>query len=309
MKKLTQFSVNYPVTVSMMVVAIILLGYISFNRLGIDLLPDLNAPRIFVEITAGEKPPEEIEKQYIENIEAQSIRQKGVKQVSSVCMVGSAQITVEYEWGQDMDEAFLDLQKALTSYSQNSDIDDFTISQHNPNATPVMIVGMLNPEITDMDELRLIGENYIRNELIRLDGIADVVITGAEEKEVLIETNNYLLDAYGITAGQIVQQIQNINRNVSGGTIVEMGKKYIIKGVSLIDNIDEINDIIVTYQQSNPDQNNQTTNNETANVKIPCRFYNSELLMLTTTLNERDAGSIAGDNCETFPVSVSSGLV
>ncbi|MAE07574.1 MAG: acriflavine resistance protein B [Bacteroidetes bacterium] len=269
MKKLTQFSVNYPVTVSMMVVAIILLGYISFSRLGIDLLPDINAPRIFIEITAGEKPPEEIEKQYIENIEAQSIRQKGVKQVSSVCMVGSAQITVEYNWGQDMDEAFLDLQKALTSYSQNSDIDDFTISQHNPNATPIMIVGMLNSEITDMDELRLIGENYIRNELIRLDGIADVVITGAEEKEVLIETNNYLLDAYGITAGQIVQQIQNINRNVSGGTIVEMGKKYIIKGVSLIDNIDELKEVIIGYSQSNPDENSFQSNNETSYEKIP----------------------------------------
>ena len=109
MKKLTQFSVNYPVTVSMMVVAILLLGYISFDRLGVDLLPDLNAPRIFIEIKAGEKPPEEIEKQYIEDIEAQSIRQKGVKQISSVCVVGSAQITVEYEWGHDMDEAFLDL--------------------------------------------------------------------------------------------------------------------------------------------------------------------------------------------------------
>lgn len=269
MKKLTQFSVNYPVTVSMMVIAIILLGYISFSRLGVDLLPDLNAPRIFIEITAGEKPPEEIEKQYIENIEAQSIRQKGVKQVSSVCMVGSAQVTVEYDWGQDMDEAFLDLQKALTSYSQNSDIDDFTISQHNPNATPIMIVGMLNPEITDMNELRLVGENYIRNELIRLDGIADIVITGGEEKEVLIETNKYLLDAYGLTVGQIVQQIQNVNRNVSGGTIVEMGKKYIIKGVSLIENIDELEDVIVTYKQSNPDQNSPSTNSSNINEKIP----------------------------------------
>lgn len=269
MKKLTQFSVNYPVTVSMMVIAIILLGYISFSRLGVDLLPDLNAPRIFVEITAGEKPPEEIEKQYIENIEAQSIRLKGVKQVSSVCMVGSAQVTVEYEWGQDMDEAFLDLQKALTSYSQNSDIDDFSISQHNPNATPIMIIGMLNPEITDMDELRKVGENYIRNELIRLDGIADVILTGTEEKEVLIETNKYLLDAYGLTAGQLVQQIQSMNRNVSGGTIVEMGKKYIIKGVSLLDNIDELNEIVVSYQQSNPDQNNQTPGNSNVNEKIP----------------------------------------
>ena len=268
MKKLTQFSVNYPVTVSMMVIAIILLGYISFSRLGVDLLPDLNAPRIFIEINAGEKPPEEIEKQYIESIESQSIRQKGVKQVSSVCMVGSAQVTVEYEWGQDMDEAFLDLQKALTSYSQNSDIDDFTISQHNPNATPIMIVGMLNPEITDMDELRLVGENYIRNELIRLDGIADVVITGGEEKEVLIETNKYQLDAYGLSVGQIAQQIQNSNRNVSGGTIVEMGKKYIIKGVSQLDNIEQLNQIVVTYNQPNTDQKNVTSSNN-INEKTP----------------------------------------
>lgn len=260
MKKLTSFSVNYPVTVSMIVVAIILLGYISFSRLGVDLLPDINAPRIFVEIQAGEKPPEEIEKQYIEDIEAQSIRQKGVKQVSSICIVGSAQITVEYEWGQDMDEAFLDLQKALTAYSQSSDIDEFTISQHNPNSTPVMILGMVNPEITDMDELRQIGDNYIRNELIRLDGIADVILSGDEEKEVLIETNKYILDAYGLTANQIVQQIQNVNRNVSGGTIVEMGKKYIIKGVSVIENIEQLNDIIVTYTQTESDQRASGTN-------------------------------------------------
>ncbi len=269
MKKLTQFSVNYPVTVSMIVVAIILLGYISFSRLGVDLLPDLNAPRIFIEISAGEKPPEEIEKQYIEDIEAQSIRQKGVKQVSSVCMVGSAQITVEYEWGHDMDEAFLDLQKALTAYSQSSDFDDFTISQHNPNSTPIMIIGMVNPNITDMDELRQVGENYIRNELIRLEGIADVVISGAEEKEVLIETNKYLLNAYGLTAGQVVQQIQNMNRNVSGGTIVEMGKKYIIKGVSTLQNIDELNNIIVTYKQSETSQNNYIQETTTNNRKTP----------------------------------------
>ncbi|MFC2152745.1 efflux RND transporter permease subunit [Bacteroidota bacterium] len=255
MKKITQFSVNNPVTVSMIVIAIILLGYISFGRLGVDLFPDMNAPRIFVEIKAGERPPEEIEKQFIENIEAQAIRQKGVSQVSSVCMVGSARVTVEYTWGRDMDEAFLDLQKALTSFSQDSEIDEFTITQHDPNATPVMIIGMIHPEITDMDELRKVGENYIRNELIRLEGIADVTLTGTEEKEVLIETEQYKLDAYGLTTSQIVQEIQNMNRNVSGGTIVEMGKKYIIKGSSLVDRIQDIENIVLSYKQVNTSQN------------------------------------------------------
>ncbi|OQX75161.1 MAG: acriflavine resistance protein B [Bacteroidetes bacterium 4484_276] len=260
MKKITQFSVNYPVTVSMIALAIILLGWISLRKLSVDLLPEMNAPRIFVEIKAGERPPEEIEKQYIENIESLSIRQKGVTQVSSICMVGSARITVEYAWGRDMDEAFLDLQKALTTFNQNSDIDEFTITQHDPNASPVMIIGMLHPEISDMDELRKVGENYIRNELIRLEGIADVSLTGTAEKEVLIETDQYRLDAFGLTAGQIVQQIQDMNRNVSGGSVVEMGKKYIIKGASLLENVHDLENLVISYKQINPGQNTQTAN-------------------------------------------------
>lgn len=249
MKKITQFSVNYPVTVSMIVMAILLLGYVSLGKLNVDLFPEMNAPRIFVEIKAGEKPPEEIEKQFIENIEAQSIRQKGVSQVSSVCMVGSARVTVEYTWGSDMDEAFLDLQKALTNYSQNAEIDEFTITQHDPNASPILVIAMLHPEIKDMDELRKIGENYIRNELIRLEGIAEVKLSGTQEKEVRIETNQYLLDAHKLTVDQIVQKIQSLNQNVSGGSIVEMGTKYIIKGAGLIHNVHEIENVIVGTKQ------------------------------------------------------------
>jgi len=254
MKKITQFSVDYPVTVSMMVLAIILLGYISFGKLSVDLFPEMNAPRIFVEIKAGERPPEEIEKQFIESIESQAIRQKGVTQVSSVCMVGLARVTVEYTWSTDMDEAFLDLQKAMTTFNQVSDIDEFTITQHDPNASPVMIIGMVHPDITDMDELRKVGENYIRNELIRLEGIADVSLTGTEEKEIQIKTEQYLLDAHGLSADYVVQQIQNMNRNVSGGTIVEMGKKYIIKGTSQIENVQALENIIISYKQANQEQ-------------------------------------------------------
>ncbi|OFX89970.1 MAG: acriflavine resistance protein B [Bacteroidetes bacterium GWF2_33_16] len=260
MKKITQFSVNNPVTVSMIVIAIILLGYISFGKLSVDLFPDMNAPRIFVEIKAGERPPEEIEKQYIEDIEAQAIRQKGVSQVSSICMVGSARVTIEYTWGRDMDEAFLDLQKALTTYSQNANFDEFTITQHDPNASPVMIIGMFHPEITDMDELRKVGENYIRNELIRLEGIADVTLTGTEEKEILIETEQYKMDAYGLTTSQIVQEIQNMNRNVSGGTIVEMGKKYIIKGSGLVKDVRDIENIVLSYKQVVSSQTSGSSN-------------------------------------------------
>ena len=65
MKKLPQFSVNYPITILMLVLAVFLLGYISFQKLGMDLFPDIKNPRIFVELKAGELPPEEIEQKYL----------------------------------------------------------------------------------------------------------------------------------------------------------------------------------------------------------------------------------------------------
>ena len=283
MHRITKFAVEYPVTVSMFVLAIILLGNISLGRLGVDLFPDMNAPRIFVEIKAGERPPEEIEKQFVENIESQVIRQKGVLNVSSVCMVGVASITVEYNWGSDMDGAFLDLQKALTGFSQNSEIEEFTITQHNPNASPVMIIGISHPEIHDMDELRKLGENYIRNELIRLEGIADVTLSGIEEKEVLIETDQYRLKAYGITPAQLVQQIQNLNRNASGGSIVEMGKKYIIKGTSTIDDIEDIENIIISYKPTHSEQNtlNQQVTTSSDFDKVPILLKDLAKVKLT----------------------------
>jgi hydrophobic/amphiphilic exporter-1 (mainly G- bacteria), HAE1 family len=250
MKKLVHFAVNYPVTISMIILGILLLGFISLKKLSIDLLPEINAPRIFVELRAGERPPEEMEKQFVEGIEAQVVRLKGVSQVYSTCMVGAARVKVEYNWGTDMDEAFLDLQKTLSAYSQNNDIQDFVITQHDPNALPIMLIAMVNPEITDMNELRKTGENYIRNELIRLEGVADVVLSGEEVKEIMVETDPYRLRAYGLTTDNLVQQIMSMNRNVSGGSIVEMGKRYIIKGTSLMANENDVNNLIVTYKQS-----------------------------------------------------------
>lgn len=259
MNAIARFAVKYPVTILMLVLGVVLLGFISFGKLGTDLFPDLNNPKIYVEIKAGEKPPEEIEKKYVDQIESLAMRQSDVVQVSSSSQVGTATITVEYSWNKDMDEAFLDLQKVLNSFSQNSDMTSFTISQYDPNASPVMIVGLKNDRISNMDELRKVAENYIRNEIVRIEGIADVKLTGKEESEVLIETNKYLLESYGLTSDGIATQISNYNRNVSGGSIVEMGTKYVVKGVSVLASIEDLQNIIVGYKSPSASGSSSST--------------------------------------------------
>ncbi len=251
LKSITKFSVDNPVSVSMIILATLLLGYISFDKLGIDLFPDLNNPRLFIELKSGERPPEEIEEKFVDRIEALAIRQSGVSNVSSVSRVGVAQIEVEYSWDKNMDEAFLDLSKALSSFNQE-DLDEINITQHDPNADPVMLVAFQHTETDDLNELRKVAENYVKNELIRLEGIADVEIDGAEEIEVLIETNDYLLKSYNVDLATISSRIQNFNQNLSGGSIVEMGRRYIVRGLSQLEQIHELENIIVRMGQ--PDE-------------------------------------------------------
>ena len=248
MRNIVKFAVRNPVTISMVVFAILLLGKISYDQLSVDLLPDLNNPRLFVEIKAGERPPEEIEKQWVKSMESLAIRQSDVTQVSSVIKAGSARITVEYSWNKDMDEAFLDLQKAMTPFSQDKDITELKITQHDPNASPVIRVGMSHGTITDMAELRRIAENYIRNELVRIEGVAEVSLSGYETGTLTIRTDPYRLDAFGLTIDDIAGKITANNQNISGGRVSEMGLQYLVKSASMFGSVADFENLIVGYK-------------------------------------------------------------
>ncbi len=250
MKKLIQFAVDYPVTILMAIFGICILGYISYSRLGVDLFPDLNSPRLFVEIAAGEKAPEEIEKQYVEQIEALSMRQQGVTQVSSVTRIGSAHLTVEYSWEKDMDEAFLDLQKALNDFNQGGDLERLSVTQYDPNSAPVMLIGISHETINDLNELRKVAENYVSNEMIRLEGVAQVTLSGQQEQEVLIEPAPHKLEAFQLTPDDIAQKIMSFNQNVSGGTVEELGLQYTVKGVGMLETEADFDNLIIGYKES-----------------------------------------------------------
>lgn len=275
MKKLIQFAVNYPVTILMAILGICILGYISYARLGVDLFPDLNSPRLFVEIQAGEKAPEEIEKQYVEEIEALAMRQQGVTQVSSLVQIGSAQLTVEYSWEKDMDEAFLDLQKALNDFSQQRDLDRVSVTQFDPNSAPIMLIGISHTSFSDLNELRKISENYVRNELVRLEGVAQVALSGQQEQEIVIQLAPGKMEAYGLSMDDISRKIQSFNQNVSGGRVQEMGLQYTVKGVGMLETEEDFNSLIIGYKENTapkaPDGQDAANENASGNQTSPGR--------------------------------------
>ncbi len=296
MRSLPRFSVRYPTTVLMLILAILLLGYLSFERLGMDLFPDLQNPRLFVEVKAGDRPPEEMERQFVTQLESAAVRGRGVAGVSTVVQTGRALITVEYGWGRvDMDEAFLDLQKTMADQSQRQeDLDEVTVSQHDPNAVPVVVAALYHPEVTDLDALRQTAEGIVRTELIRLPGVAAVELVGERRREVEVLADAYSLEAYGLTVEQLKSTIEGANRNMTGGSIVEMGRRYVIKGVGELTSADELNDLIVMQktpetplrpgQDQSPSSDQSSSDQASAEQMVPVSLR--EVAQVRVTLSE-----------------------
>ena len=111
--KLIEFSLRRRVTISMVAVALILFGLVAFGRLSINLLPDLSYPSLTVETKLPGAAPAEVEALLSRPIEELVGIVTGVKRLTSVSRPGLSQVTLEFEWGRDMDFAGLDVRQKL----------------------------------------------------------------------------------------------------------------------------------------------------------------------------------------------------
>lgn len=284
MEKITRFSVRYPISILMMVLGIMLLGYLSLGRLGVDLFPDLANPRLFVQLVAGEQPPAEIEAQYVEALESAVSRLAGVEDVQVELRTGKMDMTIDYSWQQDMNNAFLELQRAIAPFRQSDGIDEVYLSRYDPSADPVVLLAMYNPKVDDANILRKTAEEYVAKSLIRIDGVADVQLAGQEEAEIAIVTDKYKLDAMGLTVEEIAAKIASVNTNVSGGNITEQGIRYSVKGLKTVRNLYDVRNLIVGFKELDNGQGSNTSESRTT--RVPIFLY--ELAEVTMKNKEPD---------------------
>ncbi|MCI0690685.1 efflux RND transporter permease subunit [candidate division KSB1 bacterium] len=256
---LPQFSVRYPVTVAMLMLAIGILGVISLNRLGTDLLPAIYNPRIVVELQSGERSPQEMEQRFARRLEGELGTVSKVVDVRAVCSLGRVLATATFSWGTDMDFALLDVQKKIANYESDPEVNRVTIARYDPQEEPIMIYALQSGGEHDLDELRRIAENVIKRALERLDGVARVQIYGGIKREVRVELNEYLLEAYGLTPTDVTGKIRQANANASGGRLVQQEKAYLIKGIGNYTSVEDVAATVVGYKSAANGASNDTT--------------------------------------------------
>ncbi|MFQ6039012.1 MAG: efflux RND transporter permease subunit, partial [Candidatus Aminicenantales bacterium] len=247
--KLTQLSVNRPVTTFMFFLGVVLLGFVSLRELSIDLLPDISYPRLSVVTRYPGVAPEEIETLVTVPLEASVSRIPGLRRVESVSKEGVSFMTLEFSWGTNMDFAMLHTREKLdeAQVALPDDVEDPTIIPLDPQSKPILILSVSGGR--SLLELKEFSEEVIKPRLEQVEGIGSAEIAGGVEREIHVEVDPQLLALYGLSIEQISRRIDAFNRNIQGGTIRKGRFKYALRIVGEFERVSEIGEISLKTTQ------------------------------------------------------------
>ena len=243
-------STRRPVAVAMLVLAVVLLGAISYVRLPIDLLPDVSFPRLVVHTGYPDVAPAEVERLVTERIESQAAAVPGVEKVTSVSQEGVSLVTLRFAWGTDMDFAALNVRERLDNIRDAlpETAERPTILRVDPQAEPILTVSVAGGR--DLWQTKEIAETVFRRRLEQLDGIAQASVTGGLDREIQVEVDPALLEAYNVSLEEVSQALDKANYSAPGGTILRGRYRYPLRTLGEFQTVAEIEDVVVSREQA-----------------------------------------------------------
>jgi HAE1 family hydrophobic/amphiphilic exporter-1 len=242
--KLSKFSIRRPVSISMMILIVVVFGAISFFRIPVDFLPEMEFPVAFVMTTYAGAAPEETENLVTKWIEESVNTVDNIKKVSSFSQEGMSAVVVEFNWGTNMDFATQDMREKIDMASMYlpDDVDKPIVMKFDPSNIPVIWMGVSSNQMSSL-ELRKYADDVLKDQFERVKGVAAAYLYGGDKREILIDVDMNKLEAYGISLDLIKNNLRMGNKNLPAGKISTLHKRYLVRSVGEFDDIDEIKEM------------------------------------------------------------------
>ena len=213
------FTIN-DVAANLLMFLIILAGLCTLPTIPMEILPKYEADIINIRIANPGATPEEMERDVVMRVEEAIHDLEGIKEIISTAVEGTSTVDVEVARGYEPRDLMDDLKTridAINNFPEQIERPDLKIVQRNHDVISVVVAA-------DMSEsdLRRIGEK-VRDDLVALNGISQVELTGVRPYEIAIEVSEQQLQRYGLTFEEIARAINRSSLNVSTGTIKGKG--------------------------------------------------------------------------------------
>ena len=240
-----QTAINKPITTALIFVGIIVFGVFSFSKLPIDQFPAMDIPYVSIMTTYPGANGSEIETNVTKVLENSLNSVDGLKEITSQSKDNISVVSLQLNWGQNLDESVNDVRSAIDMVNDNlpDGCSRPMIFKFSTSNFPIMQYAITAKE--SYAGLEKILEDNVVNVLNRIDGIGNISLSGTPERYIYIDLDQSKLDAYKISVEQIGQAISANNLNLASGSI-KMGKEqYQLRVQSEYVESSEINNIVV----------------------------------------------------------------
>ena len=243
--KIYETSVKKPVTTSLIFIAIIVLGLFSLSKLSIDQFPEIEMNTAIVLVSYPGASAEDVENNVTKVMESALSTVSDLKKLKSTSKENTAIISVEFNWGTDLDAAVNDMRdkiEMVKSYLPDG-CSNPMIMKISTDMMPITIISATADESTAA--LYKILDDGVANPLNRINGVGSVSISGAPQREIIVDCDPTKLEAYNLTVEQIGSVIAKENVSTPGGNIDIGSQTYSLRIEGEMKESSELDDIVV----------------------------------------------------------------
>ncbi|OGW59812.1 MAG: hypothetical protein A3D21_01520 [Nitrospirae bacterium RIFCSPHIGHO2_02_FULL_42_12] len=244
---LADTSIRRPVFATMVILGLVILGVVSYPRIGVDLFPKVEFPIVNISTTLKGASPEVVDIDLTDKVEEAVNTINGVKTITSTSTEGRSTVIVEFNLERDIDLAVQDVREKIAAIRNRlpEDIDEPVIEKVDPDANPVIWIALTGER--SIRELSTYADEILKEQLQRINGVGAIRIAGLRLRQVRVWLDRDKLSAYRISAHDVLIALQRENIELPGGRIEGEFKEYLIKVKGEFTNVQEFNDLIVGF--------------------------------------------------------------
>lgn len=233
------WSIKKPIPTIVLFLLLTVVGWFSFNSLGIDTNPNIDVPTVQVTVTQPGAGPAELESQVTKNIEDAVAGLGNIDELRSVVNDGISTTTINFDLGTDTDRATNDVRNAVAQIRQDlpQDIND-PIIQRLEFAGGAIMTYTVSSEQRSVEELSNFVDQTISRSLLAVKGVAQIKRVGGVDREIRVNLEPDRLQSLGITATQVNDQLRTLNINLPGGRATVGGSEQSIRTLGSAPSVD-----------------------------------------------------------------------
>ncbi|MBI5092672.1 MAG: efflux RND transporter permease subunit [Candidatus Hydrogenedentes bacterium] len=253
--------IRRPVTMAMLFLSLMVFGWNSYQKLPVNLMPDISYPSLTVRTEYAGAAPEDVEKLLTRPLEESLSIVGGLVEISSTSSPGVSQIVMEFTWKTNMNTAQQDVRDRLDLFTPPKEVTEKpVILRYDPSLDPVMRVAITGADVSaikddaerktreeqELTVIRDTTERHVKADLeAQVDGVAQVMVKGGREEEIQVLVDAERLKSLGLSLTDVTSRLASQNINLSGGRLKEGKTEYLVRTLNEFRDVSEIGEVVV----------------------------------------------------------------